>query len=351
MSVVGDYLTIARMPVAITTSISFVVGGLSAPHPTLRGVALLGLAGVLLQTFACHINDTADIEGDRRNPARQGSPLVQGRVTVPRVAYWAIVEAVLLSCAAMALTRSWPVRAGFAFLVVLTAWVNTFQKTSRLSPVIIDYIFGIAMAAPIPLGALALGGRLGAATLLLTVSWITQMVIMNCTVGNLKDLELDRAFGSRTTALALGVREQDGQFAYTRRYVVFVLITQSISVITLAAACVIAARWATTGAALALAGILIAAGSTAALARLLRDSASQPRGPAPRSRLSGLPRDWLRNAGFILGNMAGFLLGAAACTSAAGVGWFALAMAAWFAIAFAVRASSATLVPRRAAPS
>ncbi|HUZ36305.1 MAG TPA: UbiA prenyltransferase family protein [Streptosporangiaceae bacterium] len=348
MSAAGDYLTLSRLPVAIVTSVCFVLGGLAAPHHPLAALVVLGLAGILQQAFACHINDIADYEADRRNPGRRPSPLVTGAVTLPRITFWAVTESVILTCAAVAAVRPWPALAGFVIVIMMTAWVNSFQKTSRfVSPLVTDVIFGLAIALPLPLSAWALSGHLAPVPLWLGAAWMFQMVMMNTTTGNLKDLEHDRASGARTTALVLGVRQVAGRFVLTRRYLAFVLAAQGASVACLAAACAIAARSAVQQA-LAAAALLIALASTAGLARQLRPASQRPRGPAARSRLTGLPATWGHDAGPVLGNLVAFLLAAAASISASGVGWFALVIGGWTALVFAIRALRAVTPGRLA---
>lgn len=98
--------------------------------------------------------------GNRTNPARQSSPLVQGSIPVQLVTFWAVSEAILLCAGASMLPQGIWVRLSFLGLVLLTAWVNVFQKRSHhVSPLAIDYLFGVAMAAPIPLSTTALGGK------------------------------------------------------------------------------------------------------------------------------------------------------------------------------------------------
>ncbi|MER6262881.1 UbiA family prenyltransferase [Streptomyces sp900105245] len=341
---VSHYLALSRLPVAVFTWIPYVVGGLLVPGLGVGGWLVLIGAGTLLQAFACHVNDLTDLASDRLNPARLRSPLVRGAVAPATVAGWAVTEAAVLAAAAWALADGTVARAGLVGVVVLTAWLNILQKSpERGSPMLWDYLFGVAMAAPLPLVALARGGHAGLPVCLLVVGFGFHMVATNSSVGNLKDIATDRSAGSRTTAIALGVRTRhEGGFHFPRRYLAFVLSAQvGVAGCTVAAAVVLGVRgWDVRQAVLAVGGAVLALASSAGLARLFTGpgpfaDVSRSELTAP-SRRGQLPPGWLRNGGWSFGNTLAFLLGCAAVLPGPSAARLALAVAGWFAAVLAV---------------
>ncbi|SEM21076.1 UbiA family prenyltransferase [Streptacidiphilus jiangxiensis] len=341
---VRHYVVLSRLPVAVFTWLPYVVGGLLAPGLTWAGWALLVAAGTLLQAFACHVNDVTDVASDRINPARVRSPLVRGEVTPAVVAGWAATEAAVLVAADWAFAHGAAARVGLAGVVVLTAWLNILQKAQGPgSPLLWDYLFGVAMAAPLPLVALARGVRPGAAACLMAVAFLFHMVATNSSVGNLKDIATDRSAGSRTTALVLGVHPtRDGAFHFPRRYLAFVLSAQAgvVAAVTAATAVLAADGWTARQTWLASAADVLAMASTVGLARLLRGAG--PFADVSRSELSApsrrgqLPPGWLRNGGWSFGNTLAFLLGCAAVLPGRSAALMASAVAAWFAAVLAL---------------
>lgn len=337
----GHYIVLSRVPVAVFTWIPYVVGGLLAPGLPVSGWAVLIAGGTLLQAYACHVNDVTDLASDRLNPARQRSPLVRGAVTPAVVAAWAVTEGALLTAVAWSTAHGPAARIGLAGIVVLTCWLNVAQKGMG-SPLLWDYVFGIAMAAPVPLIALARGVRPGLPACLLAAAFAFHMVATNACVGNLKDIATDRSAGSRTTALALGVHPTGTGFHFTRRYLLFVLTAQAgVVVCTAGASAALVLRGCTARqAALAVAAVVLALSAAAGLGKLLA-------GPGPfadvsrselttPSRRGQLPPGWLRNGGWSLGNTLAFLLGCAAVLPGASAARLAVVVAAWFAGVLAV---------------
>ncbi|MEV6303135.1 UbiA prenyltransferase family protein [Actinoplanes sp. NPDC051861] len=270
---VRHYLRLSRAGLAPFTALSWVVGAGTATE-----FVLMGAGGLLLHAYACKVNDLADLDADRWAPARRDSPLVTGAVTPLRVTWWVLVELLVLAAGCAALPRDRWTAAGLLAVLVLTTWGNLFQKRSRaVSPLVVDHLFGIAVAAPLALG----GGPVPLAIAL----WL-HMVILNVTVGGIKDLDVDVRARARTSVQVLGVRRVDGRLIRPPLYQTYVLAVQAAS-----------------AAALFMVGpvpFTLAIASTGALVTALH---RQPRD------VRTTVRRVLREAGFVVGNAAAFLAG------------------------------------------
>ncbi|MFF0234371.1 UbiA family prenyltransferase [Micromonospora sp. NPDC005254] len=270
---VRHYLRLSRAGLAPFTALPWVVGARGAAE-----FALLAAGGLLLHAYACKVNDLADLEADRSAPARQTSPLVTGAVTPIRMTWWVLIELLVLAAGCAALPREPWTAAGLLAVLALTTWGNFFQKTSRqVPPLIVDHLFGIAVAAPLVLT----GGPVWLALAL----WL-HMVVVNVTVGGIKDLEGDIRAQARTSVRALGVRRMDGRLVLPLRYRAYVILVQTASAAALFPA--------------GPAPFALAVASTAGLVVALH---RQPHsGPTPVRRV-------LRDAGFVVGNTGVFLAG------------------------------------------
>ncbi|MEO3923327.1 UbiA family prenyltransferase [Micromonosporaceae bacterium B7E4] len=288
MRALRQFLVLGRVGLAPFTAVPWFTGGAvaGAGAPALAALVCGGLA---LHIVACLVNDLADLAADRTNPARRGSPLVSGAVAQVQVAWWVLLLVTALTAGCCLLPTSRWATAGLVCVLLLTLWGNLFQKKSRrVPPPVVDHLFGLAMAATLPLAALAAGGRPSVAVVAVAVAFALQMVVMNATVGGLKDLDVDRAAGARTTAIVLGVRRRaPAGLTVPRPFRVYVLSAQLGSVPALAVASPAAAA--------------LAATATAALPLALRRVAAGERTGSP-----------LRRVGFVLGNAAAFLVGCAA---------------------------------------
>jgi 4-hydroxybenzoate polyprenyltransferase len=272
-----DYFRLARIGFAPLTAVPFIVGGLAADLSPWT-IVVLGLAGSMYHTYSCHINDLTDRVADEQNPARATSPLIAGTVTVERLTLWVAVEAAGLAAAACLLPENPLAKSGFLALILLTSWGNIFQKKSRrVSPLVTDLLFGVAVAAPLPLTVMAVGVRVTWPHLVVSAALALQMAVTSATTGNIKDLDADRAAGLQTTALRLSVsRRGDGTLAFTRSYASYVLTVQVGLVLCVAwlgllpASAVETAVWAV--------AFLLCLGATVSLSRVLRSRTfpSQP---------------------------------------------------------------------------
>ncbi|MFF4422893.1 UbiA family prenyltransferase [Streptomyces sp. NPDC001549] len=171
--------------------------------------------GLLSHTYGCTVNDLADLESDRRNPARRASVLVSGAIGVRGARTALVVQlaaAVVLTALAQVVDEPrWSFAAGTTALFAAITLSNVYQKRRVAHPLAMDALFGVNMGAPAILClAVATPGDSTAAGLVAVVFGL-HMVLLNVVAGNLKDLEHDRAVGDDTTALRLGVRLTDAR--------------------------------------------------------------------------------------------------------------------------------------------
>lgn len=228
---IHQYLVISRTLVALPNAVPFVIGGmLAGAHPT--SVLLLVAWALVFYSYSCKVNDLADFKTDLLNTSgRPLSPLLRGGLSPIRVGYWAAIELLTLAFTLGLSPISASSKIAGLGLLVLTTYGNAFQKTSRrVPPLVMDYLFGIVMATPIPIVASGLGSPVSLVAWLLSASFIFQMVVLNSYSGNLKDLEHDYSVGARTTAIQLGARRiGPSQWSYPTRYRGFLLVAQLCS--------------------------------------------------------------------------------------------------------------------------
>ncbi|ROP35738.1 UbiA family prenyltransferase [Saccharothrix texasensis] len=197
----------------------FTAGPMLANMPARLGdLAVLWLLGVLVNGYIFALNDLVDLPRDRVNPAKSRSPLVTGALSERVALLWSLC----LPLAAMAITalHAWPVGAQVAFvlLLVLGAVINVYQKATG-HPLLMDVLFAVAMAAPLPVTAWAVSGSAGPVVWWATALLLALSLQLNSVAGNLKDLASDRRTGFRTVAVAMGADiGADGELVTTPSY-------------------------------------------------------------------------------------------------------------------------------------
>jgi 4-hydroxybenzoate polyprenyltransferase len=155
-------------------------------------------------------------------------------------------------------------------LFALAAYGNLWQKRSRrVSPVVMDHLFGLMMGVPILYGAIATGGDLGTSVWLSAITFSLSMTLMNCVAGNLKDLAADYSAGVRTTALELGVRpgaNADSHPTFPRHFQNYVLALSIAWGVTLGSLAAVTSR----SSLQTVVGVAIATAATACTVLVLR---------------------------------------------------------------------------------
>lgn len=216
---VSSILNLTRLHTAGWESFIFILGpllvGVAPPDHT---VLLLALIGVLINAFIFVLNDLADLPKDRLDPRRQKSPLVSGEVSS--------ASALLLACVLpitmwlLIALDDWTTTAevAFASLLFLGAFLCIYQKATPVHPLVLDVLFGVAMAGPIPVGIAAVHRDAPAYVWAITSYFFVLCVGLNAVGGNLKDLRADLGSGSATVAIAFGVRPEGTSLTLTGTY-------------------------------------------------------------------------------------------------------------------------------------
>lgn len=216
---------------ALPNAMPFVIGGMLAGASPVT-LTLLAIWALAFYSYSCKVNDLADFKTDILNTTgRTKSPLLRGALSPLRVGYWAAIELLILAFTLGLSQFSAPSKVVGLGLLALTTYGNAFQKTSRrVSPLVMDYLFGVVMAGPILVVAWGLGASVPWTAWLLSASFMFQMVVLNSYSGNLKDLDHDYAVGARTTAIRLGARRiGPSLWSYPLSYRFFLLIAQLCS--------------------------------------------------------------------------------------------------------------------------
>jgi 4-hydroxybenzoate polyprenyltransferase len=228
---VGDFARLVRVQAVGFEGFSFAIG------PLLTGVALsiiemslFWLLGVLINGYIFALNDFVDLPRDRENPARAASPLVSGRISTAIALILSI--SFPLVAVAVIVAAGWPPLAviAFVFFLMLGAVVNVYQKATD-RPILMDSLFAVTMAAPLPVAAMAYTDRLPTVVWIATVFMFFLALELNSVAGNLKDLSSDLVTGFRTVAVVLGARATpDGRLEPGVRYRRYCVVLHGITV-------------------------------------------------------------------------------------------------------------------------
>lgn len=314
---VRDYLSLSRAVLAAPNAFPFLIGGLIG-SANLVELFFVFLYGCLFYMYSCKVNDLTDLERDSLHPRRRTtSPLVAGHVTQARVLHWTLIELLILTAALSFAPISLISKALYFGLLVLTTYGNVYQKTSRrVSPIVMDLLFGVLLSVPIAATALAFDAEPPVGLLLLCVAFGLQAILLNVFSGNLKDLEFDQLVKWRTSALALGVRQrEDNYFEFPASYRGLVLTIQLGSVLATAAlAAVVLTSPASTNPtgvdiALGVGSIAFAGLGAVLLQRRLSPSEVFLRKVRSLDRTSRQYTRVISRAGFLYCNFISFLLG------------------------------------------
>jgi 4-hydroxybenzoate polyprenyltransferase len=225
----AEVITVTQHPIAATLNLLrlhtagfegfvFTAGPLLNGSPgTLGDYAILWLLGILVTGYIFALNDVIDLPHDRMNPARTGSPLVTGAISERAALLWSVT--LPLIAVAIVAVQEWPVPAlvSFSLLLALGGAVNLYQKVTA-HPLVMDVLFAVTMAVPLPIAARAMSDSVGPAVWSATALLFFLALQLNSIAGNLKDLESDRRTGFRTVAIAFGAVLAEGRLVPGRAY-------------------------------------------------------------------------------------------------------------------------------------
>ncbi|MFB8005212.1 UbiA family prenyltransferase [Nocardia sp. NPDC056000] len=216
---IDDFARLVRIQAVGFEGFSFAIGPLlTGVELSIVELSLFWLLGLLINGYIFALNDFVDLPRDRENPARVASPLVSGRIS-PAIALILSISFPVLALAVI-VAVGWPPTAviAFAFCLILGAVVNVYQKATD-RPILMDSLFAVTMAAPVPVAAVAYTDRIPAIVWIATVFMFFLALELNSIAGNLKDLSSDLVTGFRTVAVVLGATAtSDGHLAPGPRY-------------------------------------------------------------------------------------------------------------------------------------
>ncbi|PBI91056.1 4-hydroxybenzoate octaprenyltransferase [Rhodococcus erythropolis] len=233
-----DYLTVSRARASASTSFPFFIGILISTPP-LTSITIIVTWSTLLHYYICQLNNLADLDSDRGNPTRRPTPLTMGVLPLGRVRYWILIELFLLMVFGILPLQSLCAKIGVVALLLTVTYGNVYQKCSpRISPVIIDFLYGFSMGLPILIVGAEFGDLNSQTYWILSLCVGLNFTILNMFAGNMKDLEWDINSGCQTTAIELGVRplaKKEG-IQLTWSYRTLLAVTQIfLSIVTVAA--------------------------------------------------------------------------------------------------------------------
>ena len=103
-------------------------------------------------------------------------------------------------------------------MLILATFVNIYQKVTQ-QPLVMDLLFALSMAAPIPITAQAVTDHVPVVVWSAAASLFFLALQLNSIGGNLKDLKSDRETGFKTIAVTRGATiAPDGSLVPGRRY-------------------------------------------------------------------------------------------------------------------------------------
>jgi len=235
-NLVADIVAFARLASLPGTTLPLFAGGfLASPHLSAAMILQLGAVGFAAHVYGFVLNDVVDLNIDRKNPRRQGSPLVQGLVS-PRVALFVAVAMIPLAHMILSsvTTSSAVDHLLLSISYILVGVYDIFGKRSAFPLLVSDLSFGVAMGILPLLGSHLATGEIRLRVVIMGIFFTLQLILLNSIHGGMKDIDTDLASGAVTTPIWWGVRAESSGFTrYPPSLRVYGMILQSVSIILL----------------------------------------------------------------------------------------------------------------------
>jgi 4-hydroxybenzoate polyprenyltransferase len=195
-----------RLNLLFYTSMWFLLGAAAAARrPTTLEVLYLFGVSCCFHVFAYVLNDVIDLPIDRGEPARRHDPLVRGAISQQAALLVVLVQPLLATILAEALSGHavayWALAAAFALLGAYNLWGKRC-----VFPPLTDMVQGMGWGSCAIYAALALDGTPTALSWIVAAYAMVYTMFINGLHGGLRDLANDLASGARTTAIVLGAR-------------------------------------------------------------------------------------------------------------------------------------------------
>lgn len=169
---------------------------------TMANAALV--AGPLLWLAVCCVNDAWDLENDRANPRKAGSPLVQGRVTPQDVLRIGAVASMLTLLAALPLGPLFTLGTAAAVLLGWAYSAPPLRLKARAGADVLVNAVVVGILGPLG-GWVAMIGTIDGFPWPISVLGVMAVAALYLPT-TMVDLDSDRHARARTTAVALGRR-------------------------------------------------------------------------------------------------------------------------------------------------
>lgn len=196
-------------------------------HPSGMQLGIVLAVGVLFHIGVYVLNDVVDVDIDRTDPRRVGSPLTVGEVSVST----ALLVAAVCLLAGVGLLRWTASTAAVTYFVLGAVGLGVYDVFGKRCsfPPAIDMIQGAGWACLLLAGS-AVGGSTTLAATLLGCSVCAHVMVVTGIPAGLRDLANDARHGARTTAL-LFVPAAALPGRLPRGYVSYGLVLHAISAI------------------------------------------------------------------------------------------------------------------------
>ena len=223
LSMIREYLKLARSFNAVLTGISPVMGAIAMEQYDIITLFLLFLVGFLGHTFGFVFNDIIDYKIDKFSEEISDRPLISGTISIRNAwifAFASLFVALIISLYIAVINQNFiPI----LILAVSAFFITIYDLISKKFP-FMDIFVALGVFSLILYGAFY--GRTPVKSIynITNLAWIVcilgsiQVLFMQVVAGGMKDIENDFKKGAKTTAIKMGVRFIDGALKISLRF-------------------------------------------------------------------------------------------------------------------------------------
>lgn len=205
MSILLEYLKLARFHSAVLTGLTPVLGAISVGMVDVQVLTILFFIGLFTHIFGFVLNEYMDVDIDRKAKFLQDKPLVKGSISRINALVFAFSSIIFGYISVIALIYYFPSSAVFSLTFYTLAWLSI-----GIYNLISKKIRGSDIALALWTGTLCLFGGFAVTTtptyLLYIIAGLAfiQLLIQNILAG-LKDISQDKLGFGTTTPIRMGV--------------------------------------------------------------------------------------------------------------------------------------------------